>query len=84
MSTLHIVMFRGQSLMCLQDGEETWVVMRPVVEGMGLSWSRQRKKLVEDLRGLEGHADAPANSGTDVSSEGDVIVTFSACVPVSY
>lgn len=57
MSTLRVVMFRGQALLCLTERNETWVAMRPVVEGMGLSWPRQYRKLTADLRGLQGHAD---------------------------
>lgn len=44
----HLITFRDTTLVCLEQGEELFVAMRPVVEGMGLSWPRQYRKLAED------------------------------------
>ncbi|WP_267428509.1 phage antirepressor N-terminal domain-containing protein [Methylobacterium sp. GC_Met_2] len=37
--------FHGSPLAIFEHAGERWVVMRPVVEGMGLSWGGQRDKL---------------------------------------
>jgi hypothetical protein len=42
------VRFRNQDLLCLEQDDEIFVAMRPVVEGMGLSWPRQYRKLLAD------------------------------------
>lgn len=43
--------FHGQTLFAIKDnGGNVFVAMKPVVEGMGLSWSRQRKKLQDNSR----------------------------------
>ncbi len=39
--------FHGNSLVTFQHDGEPFVAMRPVVEGMGLSWPRQQQKLAE-------------------------------------
>lgn len=44
-TALHQLMFRGQRLICLEQDDQVWVVMRPVVEGMGLDWKSQSVKL---------------------------------------
>ncbi len=44
----HIIPFRDTPLVCLEQGEEVFVAMRSIVEGMGLSWSRQYRKLMAD------------------------------------
>jgi hypothetical protein len=45
MPKLSTVRFRNQDLLCLEEGDEIWVAMRPVVEGMGLDWKTQYRKL---------------------------------------
>jgi hypothetical protein len=40
------VRFRNQDLLCLEQDDEIWVAMRPVVEGMGLWWNTQYRKLI--------------------------------------
>jgi hypothetical protein len=40
------VRFRNHDLLCLEQDEEIWVAMRPVVEGMGLWWNTQHRKLL--------------------------------------
>lgn len=42
------IAFRDTTLVCLAQAEELFVAMRPVVDGMGLSWRRQHRKLTED------------------------------------
>jgi hypothetical protein len=49
MPKLSTVRFRNQDLLCLEEGDEVWVAMRPVVEGMGLSWTPQYRKLLADF-----------------------------------
>lgn len=44
----HLIQFRNTTLTCIEFNDEFYVALRPVVEGMGLTWSRQRKKIVAD------------------------------------
>ena len=37
--------FHGSPLATFEKDGERWVVMRPVVEGMGLNWAGQQQKL---------------------------------------
>jgi hypothetical protein len=39
------VKFRHHQLLCLEQDDQIWVAMRPVVEGMGLAWQVQQRKL---------------------------------------
>jgi len=41
----HYVSFRDTSILCLTAGDAVFVAMRPVVEGMGLAWQTQHRKL---------------------------------------
>lgn len=43
------IAFRDTTLVCLEKDEEVFVALRPIVEGMGLSWPRQYRKLTEDV-----------------------------------
>ncbi len=40
--------FYGDHLTAVFDGETVWVAVRPIIENLGLSWSRQRKKIFND------------------------------------
>jgi len=42
------VTFAGATLLGIMEGERAWVAMRPVVEGMGLSWAAQYRKILDD------------------------------------
>jgi phage antirepressor YoqD-like protein len=42
--------FHGQALVVVDKEGEPYVVMRPIVEGMGLDWASQFTKLTEDTR----------------------------------
>lgn len=42
------VPFHGAELLLIEHEGQPYTPMRPVVEGMGLAWSPQRRKLVED------------------------------------
>lgn len=41
----HYISFHGNTLICLERDDELFVAMRPVVEGMGLAWQVQHRKL---------------------------------------
>lgn len=43
--TVVTVTFYGTEIMTIKVGDEVFVAMRPVVEGLGLSWPRQSQKL---------------------------------------
>lgn len=45
----HIVTFRDTRLACLTVEDEILVAMRPVVDGMGLAWQVQHRKLMADF-----------------------------------
>jgi hypothetical protein len=45
---LHRISFRNTRLVCIEQGEEILVAMRPVVDGMGLAWQVQHRKLMDD------------------------------------
>lgn len=45
---LDSVDFHGQALMVISKDNEPYVAMRPIVEGMGLAWQPQHRKLTED------------------------------------
>jgi len=47
MSYAVAVPFAGSAITAVLDGSRAFVAMRPIVEGMGLDWSRQLKKLKE-------------------------------------
>jgi hypothetical protein len=40
--------FHGQALVVVERGREPYVAMKPIVEGMGLTWQPQHRKLTED------------------------------------
>lgn len=40
------VRFRDHDLLCMKDGDESLVAMRPVVEGIGLAWQTQHRKIM--------------------------------------
>lgn len=40
-----VVSFHGQNLELIEQNGEAYIAMRPVVEGLGLDWSAQRRKL---------------------------------------
>jgi len=42
------VEFAGATLLGVLDGGVAWVAMKPIVEGMGLSWPRQYQKMIDD------------------------------------
>jgi transglutaminase-like putative cysteine protease len=47
----HIITFHGTELLTAQDDSgKVYVAMKPIIEGMGLSWGNQSQKLVEDER----------------------------------
>lgn len=48
MSALMTVPFHGANLMLVEHEGQPYVPMRPMVEGMGVDWSAQRKKLVSN------------------------------------
>lgn len=43
-----LVPFHGAQLLTIHDGDQILVAMRPLVEALGISWSRQRKKILGD------------------------------------
>lgn len=45
---MHRITFRDTTLICLERDDELFVAMRPVVEGMGLAWQTQHRKLMAD------------------------------------
>ena len=47
-TTVHRAAFRDTTLICIEAGEDVLVAMRPVVEGMGLNWKSQHRKLTAD------------------------------------
>jgi len=40
--------FYGDYLTAIFDGETVWVAVKPIIENLGLDWSRQRKKILAD------------------------------------
>lgn len=44
----HQITFRDSTLICLEQNDELFVAMRPVVEGMGVDWKSQHRKLISD------------------------------------
>jgi hypothetical protein len=45
---LEPVDFYGQKLLIVSKADEPYVVMKPVVEGMGLNWAAQHRRLTDD------------------------------------
>ena len=45
---VHRIGFRDTTLICLERDDELFVALRPVVEGMGLDWKSQHRKLMAD------------------------------------
>jgi hypothetical protein len=50
MTTLMTVSFHGHSLNMIEHDGQPFVVMKPLVEGIGLSWQGQHKKLMANQR----------------------------------
>jgi len=50
MQITHAIQFRNTQLTCIESEGEFYVAVRPIVEDMGLTWSRQRKKIVENAQ----------------------------------
>ena len=45
---MQILDFHGSRLATFEKDGERWVALRPIVEGMGISWSGQRTKIEAD------------------------------------
>lgn len=43
-----VVTFNNRQLTTLKQGDQVFVAMKPVVEGMGLNWDSQRKRIRRD------------------------------------
>ena len=43
----NVIPFRSASLLLVEKGGEPFVPMKPVVEGMGLAWQTQHRKLMD-------------------------------------
>jgi hypothetical protein len=43
---MHTIQFRDQRLICVEHQNELFVAMKPIVEGMGMKWKNQHKKMV--------------------------------------
>lgn len=50
MQLTHSIQFRSTQLTCIESEGEFYVAVRPIVEDMGLSWSRQRKKILANAK----------------------------------
>ena len=50
MTSLMTVPFQGHALNLIDHDKQPFVVMKPLVEGIGLSWQGQHKKLMANLR----------------------------------
>ena len=61
MGSIITVDFHGDQLLGFEDGRGTFVALKPIVEGMGLDWSSQHKRLQRDpiLSERDGHDDHP-------------------------
>lgn len=46
--SLHYVAFHGDEIVTFEVDGERWVALRPVTEALGMSWSTQHRKLIED------------------------------------
>lgn len=44
---LHLIPFRESTLVCIEQRGELFVAMRPIVDGMGLNWKTQYRKLTD-------------------------------------
>jgi hypothetical protein len=53
---MHTIQFRDQRLICVEHQNELFVAMKPIVEGMGMKWKNQHKKMVTCVP-LKGDAD---------------------------
>jgi len=42
------VEFHGDYLTAIFDGETVWVAVRPIIENLGMDWSKQRRKILTD------------------------------------
>ena len=48
MTNIVTVDFRGDTLFGFQEGEKTFVAMKPIVEAMGMNWEPQRQRVSRD------------------------------------
>ena len=48
MGNIVTVEFHGDQLLGFEDGRGVFVALKPIVEGMGIDWSSQHKRLQRD------------------------------------
>jgi len=45
---LERIQFYGDEIIAIYENGKVWVALRPIIENLGLSWSKQRRKLLAD------------------------------------